>query len=74
MSNTAEIMDMGIACLIDQLGVVKAEQFIAAIKREDFDYTVWQREFFDGVPPGDFLQKAAEYGKEHPHKGKGKRI
>ena len=37
---------MGMACLVEKLGIVNAERFIATIKRENFDYTTWQREYF----------------------------
>lgn len=47
MYSTVEIMDMGLACLVEKLGIVNAERFIAMIKRESFDYTTWQREYFD---------------------------
>lgn len=74
MYNTVEIMDIGLACLVEKLGVVNAEHFIATIKRETFDYTVWQREYFDQMKPGQFRSEALEYAKNHPHQGKGKRI
>lgn len=74
MYSTMEIMDRGLACLVENLGVVNAELFIATIKRENFDYTVWQREYFDQMKPGQVWQEALAYAKTHPHEGKGKRI
>ena len=47
MANAVEILDQGFACLVDHMGVIDAEYFISLIKRDDFDYTVWQREYFD---------------------------
>ena len=47
-----EIMDAGLNCLIENLGAVIAERFIAIIKKENFDYTVWQRDYFDRMKPG----------------------
>ena len=38
-------------CLTDQMCIVEAEQFIATIIREKFDYTKWQREYFDAITP-----------------------
>ena len=32
---------MGLECLVEKLGIVNAEHFIATIKRESFDYTAW---------------------------------
>ena len=38
MYSTAEIMDLGLECLVEKLGIINAEHFIATIKRESFDY------------------------------------
>ncbi len=40
MNSAVEIMDIGFACLVEKLGVVNAERFIAMIKRDSFDYTI----------------------------------
>ena len=45
MNNTAKILDQGFSCLVDNMGVIDAEHFISLIKRDDFDYTIWQREY-----------------------------
>jgi hypothetical protein len=37
----------GINALIEKLGPVDAERFIASIIKEDFDYTVWQKNLFE---------------------------
>ena len=63
--NTAEIMDRGMACLVEKLGVVEAEHFISVILRESFDYTKWQREHFDNVDPDGFLEAAYAYDDAH---------
>jgi len=72
MTNTAELMEQGIACLVERLGVVDAEHFISILKRDDFDYTVWQREYFDRMEPEEFMEKAAAYAESHPYKGNAK--
>ncbi len=66
MNNTAEILDLGINCLIEQLGVVNAEQFISTLVREKSDYTKWRRQYFDHVAPEEFHQAAIAHAKEHP--------
>ncbi len=71
MNNTVDILDKGFACLVENLGVVNAEHFIALIKRDNFDYTVWQREYFDKMQSGEFAANAAAYAKNHPYTGKG---
>ena len=69
MVNAIEILDQGFACLVDNMGVIDAEYFISLIKRDDFDYTVWQREYFDRLKSGEFAAKASEYADSHPYTG-----
>jgi hypothetical protein len=38
-----EIRSTGLRALINALGEVQAEKFIALIQRQPFDYTEWQR-------------------------------
>lgn len=71
MNNAVEILDQGFACLVENLGVVDAEHFIALIKRDNFDYTVWQREYFDKMQPGEFAANGDAYAKSHPYTGNG---
>ena len=35
--------------LITALGAVDAERFICMVKRDTFDYTVWQQKLWDGL-------------------------
>ena len=74
MDNTIDIMDKGFACLVDALGVINAERFIAAIKRESFNYTVWRREYFENMSLEEISSEAVDYAKKHPHQGRGDRI
>ncbi len=69
MTNTVQILDQGFACLVDNMGVIDAEYFISLIKRDDFDYTVWQREYFDKMESGEFAAKASAYADNHPYTG-----
>lgn len=66
MNSTVDIIDKGMSCLIEKLGVIETEQFISVIMREKFDYTKWQRKKFDDVSSDDFNQAAVAYAKEHP--------
>lgn len=72
--NTVEIMNRGMECLTRTLGVIDAEQFISIIIREKFDYTKWQRSYFDAYTPGEFHQSALEYAKTHPYTGNAERL
>ena len=73
-SNTVDIMNRGMECLTESLGVIDAEQFISIIIGERFDYTKWQRMFFDKMGAGEFHEHAVEYAAEHPYKGKAERL
>ena len=72
--SSVEIMNRGMECLKDHMGIVDAEKFISLIIRERFDYTRWQRDFFDKMEPGEFGRKAVEYAQEHPFKGNANRV
>ena len=41
-----ELKVQGVNALIDALGEVMAEKFIALLSREPFDYTEWQRDLW----------------------------
>ncbi len=66
MNSTAEIMDVGMNCLIERLGVVEAERFVSVLIREQSDYTKWRRRYFDAVSSDEFHHAALSYGREHP--------
>ena len=50
------------------------EKFIAEIIRNKFDYTEWQREYFDAKALDEFHERAVEYARENPYKGSTERI
>ena len=74
ITNTVDIMNQGMECLTQAMGVVEAEQFISIIIREKFDYTKWQRQYFDAMAPGEFHQKALEHAKAHPFTGTAEKL
>ncbi len=74
ITSTTEIMNKGMKCLIDQMGIIEAERFISIIIREKFDYTKWQREYFDAKTPEEISQEASEYEKLHPFTGQAIRL
>lgn len=69
MTSSAELMNKGMQCLINEMGVVNAEEFILLISREKFDYTRWQREYFDKKTPSDISAEAGVHEKENPFTG-----
>ena len=46
MKTDAEIKIDGITALLNALGELQAEKFIALMRRESFDYTRWQRDMW----------------------------
>lgn len=49
--------------LISTLGAVDAERFICMIKRDNFDYTQWQRNLWDGKSIEEIHAQATEHEK-----------
>ena len=74
MNSAVEIMDTGVACLVEKLGVVDAERFVAMIKRDSFDYTIWRREYFDKMDLEQISMETVAYAQGHPHQGEGIRV
>ena len=66
--SNAEIMDIGMNVLVKALGIVDAERFLVHVKGDDFDYTKWQREYFDAKTPEEIEQEAIAYSKSHPYR------
>ncbi|GHT40519.1 hypothetical protein FACS189437_06220 [Bacteroidia bacterium] len=66
MYNTAAIMNDGMNCLMERLGVIETEIFISQIIREPFDYTKWQQEHYAGFSVSELNKKAIEYAKNNP--------
>ncbi len=58
---TVELLARGMRCLVETMGVVEAEYFIAAVQRERFDYTKWQKEHFDNMDLRTFVNNAKTY-------------
>ena len=44
MKNSTVLLNKGMDCLTEHLGLVDAERFISLISSERFDYTEWRRE------------------------------
>ena len=72
--STAEIMNRGMKCLTEQMGIIEAEQFISIIIREKFDYTKWQRDYFDAKEPETISKEASLFEKTHPFTGNAVRL
>ena len=64
MNSTTDIMERGINCLLEELGTIETERFIATIIRERFDYTKWRREYFGDATIEELNAAAARYGND----------
>lgn len=44
MMNSVVLLNKGMECLMENLGLVEAERFISLIHLESFDYTEWRKD------------------------------
>lgn len=64
MENSLSLLNKGMVCLTEHLGLVDAERFISLINAERFDYTEWRREnLFSDLTVAEVSQAAMEYRK-----------
>ncbi len=65
ITNTANTLSRGMEILTKNMGIVEAEKFIFLIKSENFDYTEWQRDFFDKIPSEELESDMKKYFETH---------
>lgn len=51
--------------LAENMGIIETEKFISLIKSEDFDYTEWQRNYFDRKSREEIDAEMNEYFEVH---------
>lgn len=61
-----EIMALGMKCLVDNLGIINAEQFINSVRATCPDYTLWRRQVYDDMTVDDVFKMAKEDAKDNP--------
>ena len=66
MRTDAEIRQEGMKALIQVLGTVEAERFIATLSRERFDYTEWRRTYLPDMNVDALSKIAARYAEDIP--------
>jgi hypothetical protein len=64
MKTDTEIKVDGTRALIDALGELQAERFIALITREPFDYTRWQKDMWPERSIEEISEAAMKYRDE----------
>lgn len=67
--SSVDVMNRGMQCLMEKLGIVEAEQFIYLVKAEQLDYTKWQREHFDNMSREEIEANMLNYAKKNPFRG-----
>jgi len=60
-----EIKQNGIKILIEKLGLVEAERFIALVRREPFDYTKWRKNLWKGKSVREISEDAMRFRNEN---------
>lgn len=65
MRTDTEITFDGMQILIDKLGMVEAEKFIAIIHTEAFDYTQWRERLWTDKSVQELSHEAMLYRKNH---------
>ena len=74
IANTADTLSRGMTILREQMGIIEAERFIFLVKTEGFDYTKWQREYFDNKTKEEIDAETDAYFAEHPYEGDSAKI
>jgi hypothetical protein len=65
--NSAVLLDKGMKCLTDELGLLEAEQFVYTLLSQPFDYTEWRKNnLFDDMSVAELSAAADRYCKENP--------
>ena len=62
--NDTVLAKQGIDLLVEHLGKVETERFIAMILREPFDYTKWQSDLFSDMSAEELFSAAEEHCKD----------
>ena len=66
MTNSTALLDRGMRCLSNELGMLDAERFVSLLLREPFDYTEWRRNnLFVGMSIDEIIDEADKYCKEN---------
>lgn len=64
MISDTEIRIKGFRALLDSLGEIGAERFIALAQREPFDYTIWQQSLWNDKTVAEISAMAMRLRKE----------
>ena len=66
MTNNTVLLDKGMKCLTNELGLVEAEQFVYLLLSEPFNYTQWRKDnLFIDMSVTEISHAADKYCKEN---------
>jgi hypothetical protein len=66
MTNSVALLDKGMRCLNNELGILDTERFVALLLSEPFDYTEWRRDnLFSDMSLDEIIDAADKYCKEN---------
>ena len=66
MTNSVALLERGMRCLNEELGILDAERFVAMLLRESFDYTEWRKNnLFVGMTLDQIIDEADRYCKDN---------
>jgi hypothetical protein len=68
MKSEAELRSEVMKSLIKNFGLVDAERFIDIIKRDEFDYTEWQRDLWKDKTTAEIHNEAKQFYLEKKEK------
>ena len=70
IESNALLADKCMSILCDHVGIVNAERFIVYLRTEGFDYTKWQREYYDAKSPDEIRDGVRKSSEEYTFLGK----
>lgn len=70
IENMSVTADKCMDAIREHVGTVELEAFIYYVRSQSFDYTKWQREHYDALPPEALYEALEKHSKAHPFKGK----
>lgn len=65
MITDEEILERGMDCLMDNLGIIEAERFISLVWKERDKYNTWKKEY-DNMSDEEFRTSLEEFIRQHP--------
>jgi len=65
MISDEEILERGMDCLMDNLGIIEAERFVSLVWKERDKYNKWKQEY-DNMSDEEWLAGLEKYVKQHP--------